>query len=61
MQAIFSKIELEYIIFLQGRRKIDNWLEGGGGGASIHIFVFTKYENNFIYLKVKITISKGTN
>ena len=31
----------------QGRSKIDNW----GGGADIHIFVFTNHKNNWFQKK----------
>ncbi len=41
----------------QGRRKIDNW---GGGGAHIHIFLFTDHVKT-IDFKILISISKEIN
>ena len=39
----FPKSSILHVL-MQGRRKLDNW--GGGGGADIHIYVFTHHKNN---------------
>ena len=45
----FKYMLLSKVLYTQWRQKMDNW---GGGGAHIHIFVFTDCKNNLFQKKL---------